>query len=192
MTGNAGQLVVQGIEVAGHAGEAGLHLIDAEKQERHAENHATDCGPSRTSETAEHAKHQQGQRQGAETDILPSQGQQPDTAGGAQVGPEQDGDPRRQLDQAGAEEGDGQQRHQRTGLHQHGGAHAEHQAFEGRGGTQRQQAFQLAAGQLAQPFLQALHAEQEQRQAGAQAKPAGTEPEAQGQQDKQGKPAERA
>src|SRR5690606_27307366 len=94
---------------------------------------------------------------------------------------EQNGDATGQLDQAGTDEGDGEQRNQRAGLQQHGAADAEQQALEWRRGAARQQLFELAAGQLAQPLLEALHAEQEQRQPGAEFEPAATGPERPGQ-----------
>src|SRR5690606_27237667 len=124
----------------------------------------------------------QGQR--AEAEILPGESQQPDAAGGAQVGAEEDGDAAGQLDQAGTDESDGEQGNQGAGLQQQGAADAEHQPLERGGGAASQQMLQLAAGQLTQPFLQALHAEQEQREPRAQLEPAGTEPEAQVQPDR--------
>ena len=85
-SGDAWQLVLQRIESAGHDGKTGLHLIDTKEQKGHPHHHATDGLTARPGKTAQHPEHQQGQGQGAETDILPGQSQQPDSAGGAQVG----------------------------------------------------------------------------------------------------------
>ena len=167
---------------AGHVqvtetGEAVLDLVDTEEDEGNAQHDAPCRLAPGAEETGQHAEDQQRQRQGTEAEVLPGQRQQPDAAGGAQVGAEQDGDAAGQLDQPGADEGDGEQRHQGAGLQQQRATDAEQQALEGRRGTAREDLLQLAAGQLAQALLQALHAEQEHRQAGAQLQPTLAEPE---------------
>src|SRR3546814_4486357 len=69
---------------ATEAGETGLDLIDAEKDEGDAE-HDT---PSRLAlvagEAGQHPENQQRQGQRTQADVLPGQCQQPDTRGGAE------------------------------------------------------------------------------------------------------------
>ncbi|MNZ39611.1 hypothetical protein D3C78_571090 [compost metagenome] len=165
------------IQPGGGAGETALHQIDAEEQQADAEQQPTDALRPRAVEAEQDADHRQRQGQGAQAGTLPGQRQQPDAAGGAQIGAENDAQPRRQADQPGAEEGDGQQGHQRAGLHQRGGQDAETETLPDPIGSLGQNPLQPAAGQHAQAFLQALHAEQEQRQATGQLGPACAEPE---------------
>ncbi|MCY1355480.1 hypothetical protein D9M69_419010 [compost metagenome] len=174
-------LVRAEVEAVAEAGEALLDLVDTEEDEGDAEDDAPRRLALLPHEPTEHAEHQQRQRQGTQAEVLPGHGQQPDTAGGAQVGAEQDRDAAGQLDQAGTDESDGEQGNQGAGLQQQGAADTEHHPLEGGGGAARQQLFQLAAGQLAQALLQALHAEQEERKPRAELQPAGAEPEAGGQ-----------
>ncbi|MNF78547.1 hypothetical protein D3C84_607340 [compost metagenome] len=174
-------LVGAEVEAIAETGEALLDLVDTQENEGDAQDDAPGSLALLAQEAAEHAEHQQRQCQRAEAEILPGHGQQPDAAGGAQVGAEQDGDAAGQLDQPGADKGDGEQGNQGAGLQQQGAADAEHHPLEGGGGAARQQLFQLAAGQLAQALLQALHAEQEEREPRAEFQPAGAEPEAGGQ-----------
>ncbi len=172
--GDEGQLAKYAFRLPGghvqaviEAGKARLDLIDTEKDEGDAQHHAPGGLALVAREAGQHAEHQQRQRQRTQAEILSGHGQQPDTAGGAEVGAEENRHTTGQLDQPGTDEGDGQQRNQRARLQQHGAAHAEQQALERRRGAARQELFQMATGQVAQPLLQALHAEQEQRQAGA-------------------------
>ncbi len=166
---------------ATEAGETGLDLIDAEKDEGDAEHDTPGRLALVAGEAGQHPENQQRQGQRTQADVLPGQCQQPDTRGGAEIGAEQNGDTAGKLDQPGADESDGEQRDQRAGLQQHGAAHAEHQALERRRRTARQQLFELATGQLAQPLFEALHAEQEQGESRAQLEPSVTGPERPGQ-----------
>ncbi|MNN17061.1 hypothetical protein D3C81_1302300 [compost metagenome] len=162
------------------AGEAVLDLVDAEEDEGDAEHDPARRLAFRAVEAEQHAEHQKRQGQRTETEVLSGQGEQPDAAGGAEVGAEEDGDAARQADQAGTDEGDGEQRDQRAGLQQHGAADAEQQALGARRGAAFEPGFQAAAGEVAQPFLQALHAEQEQPEAGAELQQAAAVPEGAG------------
>ncbi|MNM72534.1 hypothetical protein D3C81_842300 [compost metagenome] len=173
----AGHLDLRGVQPLAGIEEAGLHQVDAEEQEAHGEQHPADTPGARAVEAEQDAEHRQRQGQRADAGVLPGQRQQPDAAGGAEVGTEDDAQPSRQANQPGTQKGDGQQRDQRAGLHHDRGEDAEAQAFPGPVGGLAEEALQLAAGQQAQPLLQALHAEQEQGQPTGQPRPPRTEPE---------------
>ncbi len=179
---NAAGLHRAQVHTATQAGKAQLEHVDGKEDEHHADQHPAGGTAALAGESGQHREHQQRQRQRRQADAVAEQGQQPDATGGAQVGAQNDGDAAGELDQARAQKGNGQQRHQRAGLQQHGAANAEQQRPEARAGTARQQLLQAPAGQLPQTLLQALHAEQEQRQAGAKLQPACAQPERPAQQ----------
>jgi len=175
---DADEGIEQQAEQAGH-GELGkvdgrlerleplFHVMDAEEQETQAAQHIADALQDLGRlEQENHAEHQHRHGIGGDVHLEAEAGHQPGTGGGAQVGAEDDADALAQPDQPGAEEGDGDDRNQRTGLHHRGGDNPECQAFPEPVGGYPQQFLQHAAGEGLEAFFQRDHAKQEDGDAG--------------------------
>ena len=158
--GWAAHLDIGKIDLAADFVKARFYRINAEKNQRNAHQYPADGFGFAVEKTRQNAEYQYRHRNRAEADALPGQRQQPDAAGGADVGAEQNGDAACQRNQAGTQKGDGEQRNQRARLQDKGGKHAEQQTFLRRGGGFFHQAFKRAAGGVVQTFFDALHAKQ--------------------------------